>query len=144
MFFGEYAHNIDKKGRLIVPAKFREKLGNKVIVTKGFDHCLALYTIEGWEKMYQKLLQLPSNKKEVRTFVRMLTAKAAECEIDSQGRILIPATLIKEASLDKECVITGNLTKIEIWSKENWEEISIESSTQFELAAEGIEDYGIY
>ncbi|MEG0314338.1 MAG: division/cell wall cluster transcriptional repressor MraZ [Erysipelotrichaceae bacterium] len=144
MFIGEYAHSIDKKGRMIVPAKFREQLGATIIVTKGLDHCLAIYTLSEWDKMYQKLITLPSNKKEVRMFVRMLTSKAAECEIDAQGRILIPAPLIKEAGLEKDCIITGNLSKVEVWSKECWDEYNEQSSEEFEKAAESIEDYGNY
>ena len=102
MFMGEYAHNIDKKGRIIIPAKFREELGDTLIITRGLDGCLSIYTKEQWQLIYEQLMKLPSTKKDARMFVRMMTSKAAECEIDAQGRILIPSSLIKLADLTKE------------------------------------------
>ena len=90
MFMGEYAHNIDRKGRLIMPAKFREDLGEHVVVNRGLDGCLYVYTAKQWETVYQKLSALPSTNRDARMFQRMMLSKAAEVDLDSQGRILIP------------------------------------------------------
>lgn len=141
MFMGEYAHNIDKKGRIIIPAKFREELGLKVIITRGLDGCLNGYTKEQWELIYEQLLKLPSTKKDARMFVRMMTSKAAECEIDSQGRVLLPSTLIAIAEIEKECVIIGAANHIEIWAKERWESMDEEANANFEDIAESLTDF---
>ena len=100
MFMGEYAHNIDRKGRLIMPAKFRDELGEHVVVNRGLDGCLYVYTVEQWQQVYQKLSTLPSTNKDARMYQRMMLSKAAECEMDSQGRILIPSSLICSISID--------------------------------------------
>ena len=115
MFMGEYAHNIDRKGRLIMPAKFREELGEHVVVNRGLDGCLYVYTVEQWQQVYQKLSTLPSTNKDARMYQRMMLSKAAECEMDSQGRILIPSSLIALAGLEKECLIIGVANHLEIW-----------------------------
>ena len=141
MFIGEYAHNIDKKGRIIIPAKFREELGEHVIVTRGLDGCLALYTTKQWEIIYEQLMKLPSTKKDARVFVRMMTSKAAECDIDNQGRILLPASLIKIASIQKECCIIGAANLVEIWAKESWEPMEEEGSESFEEIAENLTEF---
>lgn len=138
---GEFAHNIDAKGRLIVPAKFRNELGSSMIVTRGLDGCLTLYTSEAWDEIYNKLKLLPSTKKEVRMYVRVLTAKASDVELDNQGRILIPSALIKEANIQKECMIVGAGSKVEIWSREKWEEYYENASVEFEDIAESITDF---
>ena len=121
MFMGEYAHNINKKGRIIIPAKFREELDSRIIVTRGLDGCLNGYTKSQWDIIYDQLLKLPSTKKDARMFVRMMTSKAAECEIDNQGRVLLPSSLITLAQITKECRIIGAANHIEIWAKEKWE-----------------------
>lgn len=141
MFMGEYAHNIDKKGRIIIPAKFREELGDHVIITRGLDGCLAVYTNEQWEKIYEQLMQLPSTKKDARMFVRMMTSKAAECEIDNQGRVLLPSSLIKLANLEKECMIIGAANHVELWAKEAWDPIDEEGSATFEDIAENLTEF---
>lgn len=141
MFMGEYAHNIDKKGRMIIPAKFREELGMKVIITRGLDGCLNGYTKEQWDKIYEQLLKLPSTKKDARMFVRMMTSKAAECEIDNQGRVLLPSSLLALAGIQKECMIIGAANHIEIWSKENWENIDEEANADFEDIAEHLTEF---
>ena len=138
---GEFAHNIDAKGRLIVPAKFRNELGSTMIVTRGLDGCLTLYTKEDWDEIYNKLKLLPSTKKEVRMYVRVLTAKASDVELDNQGRILIPSPLIKEAELSKECMVVGAGSKVEIWSKAKWEAYYNDASVGFEDIAESITDF---
>ena len=142
MFMGEYAHNIDKKGRIIIPAKFREELGDHVIITRGLDGCLAVYTKEQWETIYEQL-KLPSTKKDARMFVRMMTSKAAECEIDAQGRVLIPSPLVKLAELVKECMVIGAANHVEIWSRERWEPVDEEANDAFEDIAESLTEFMI-
>ncbi len=120
MFMGEYNHTIDTKGRLIVPAKFREALGEEFVLTKGLDGCLSIYPMEEWESFEEKLKALPLTDKNARAFLRFFVAGATSCELDKQGRILIPGTLREFAGLDKDVVLTGNITRVEIWSKEKW------------------------
>lgn len=143
MFMGEYAHNIDRKGRIIIPAKFREELQDHVIITRGLDGCLAVYTKEQWERIYEQLMKLPTTKKDARMFVRMMTSKAAECEIDAQGRVLIPAPLVKLADLVKECMIIGAANHVEIWAKERWEPVDEEADEAFEEIAESLTEFMI-
>ena len=124
MFMGEYNHTIDAKGRLIIPAKFREALGEEFILTKGLDGCLLIYPMDEWESFEEKLKALPLTDKNARAFLRFFVAGATACELDRQGRILVPSTLREFAGLEKEVVLTGNLTRIEIWSKQKWIENS--------------------
>lgn len=141
MFIGEYHHNLDGKGRIIIPAKFREILSSKVIISKGFDGCLNIYTMSQWEALLDNLARLPNTKLESRLYKHMITAKAAECEIDSQGRILLPTTLIKEANLSKACVLVGVVDHVEIWAQEIWEEYYDKAQTSFEEVAEKLTDF---
>ena len=124
MFMGEYNHTIDAKGRLIIPAKFRETLGEEFILTRGLDGCLSIYPMDEWESFEEKLKALPLTDKNARAFLRFFVAGATSCELDRQGRILIPSALREFAGLEKEVVLTGNLTRIEVWSKERWIENS--------------------
>lgn len=141
MFMGEYTHNIDKKGRIIIPSKFREELGDSIVITRGLDGCLSVYTKKQWNKIYEQLLKLPTTKKEARMYVRMMTSKASECEFDSQGRISIPSSLVQLADLKKECMIIGAANNVEIWSKERWETIDEISDDAFEKIAESLTEY---
>ena len=120
MFMGEYNHTIDTKGSLIIPAKFREQLGNGFVVTKGLDGCLFVFPMNEWELFEQKLRTLPLTQKSARKFTRFFVAGATECELDKQGRILLPQTLREFAQLEKDVVLSGNLNRVEIWSKANW------------------------
>ena len=138
MFMGEYQHNLDAKGRLIIPAKFRSELGMNMIVTQGLDGCLSIYTKEAWDKIYAQLQLLPTTKKEARAFVRILTSKASEVEIDNQGRILIPAGLLKQVHIAKECTIVGAGEKVEIWASDAWANYLNESEESFEDLAESL------
>lgn len=122
MFMGEYNHTIDTKGRLIIPAKFRELLGDEFIVTKGLDGCLFGFPKNEWQIFEEKLRRLPLTQKSARKFTRFFMGGAATCELDKQGRILLPQTLREFAGLDKDVVLSGNLNRIEIWSKANWAE----------------------
>ena len=121
MFMGEYHHNIDEKGRLIMPSKFRYDLGENFIVTRGIDSCLFVYPKETWNKLTSKLNELSFTKKDVRSFQRFFLSAATLSEFDKQGRINIPTPLADYASLTKECVVIGLNDRIEIWSKENFD-----------------------
>ncbi len=123
-FKGEYSHSIDAKGRLIIPAKFREILGEQFVVTKGFDGCLFVFAQEGWEAFEEKLQALPMDKPEARVLTRFFIAGAIDVEVDKQGRILLPANLLGHAKIEKEAVIAGVGNRAEIWSKEEWEKAS--------------------
>lgn len=136
MFMGQFNHNIDEKGRIIIPSKFRDKLEPTLIATKGFDGCIALYPNNEWEKFLTNLSKLPTNMMDARKHIRVLVGSASECSFDKQGRINLPANLIKDAALDKECVVVGNLEHIEIWSKERWEAYYNDASDNFEDVAE--------
>ena len=122
MFIAEYSNSVDAKGRLIVPAKFREQLGEEFVVTKGLDGCLFVYPQEEWSNIEEKFREVPLTTKDARKFSRFFFAGAASCEIDKQGRILIPSVLRDFAELEKDVVLVGVLSRIEIWSKAKWEE----------------------
>lgn len=143
MFMGEYQHSIDAKGRLAVPAKFREALGEKFIATKGLDNCLFVYPMEEWKVMEQKLKALPFTKADARAFVRFFFSGAIECELDKQGRILLPANLRDYGQLDKDVVVIGVSTRVEIWSKDNWSKYSTEAGEAYEEIAEKIVDFDL-
>nr|WP_279099008.1 division/cell wall cluster transcriptional repressor MraZ [Aerococcus urinaeequi] len=143
MLMGEFQHNIDAKGRIIIPAKLREDLGAKFVITRGLDGCVFGYPLENWEKIQEKLKQLPLAKKEARAFTRFFYSAAAEAEIDKQGRINIPSTLVDYANLEKECLVLGVSDRIEIWSKTKWESVSSEIEESFEKIAEDMLDFGL-
>ncbi len=140
---GEFQHNIDAKGRIIIPAKLRDNLGSKFVITRGLDGCVFGYPLDNWEKVQDKLKQLPLAKKEARAFTRFFYSAAAEVEIDKQGRINIPTTLMTYADLEKECLILGVSDRIEIWSKEKWHQVSAEIEDSFEEIAEDMLDFGL-
>jgi len=135
---GEYQHSIDAKGRMIVPAKFRELLGETFVLTRGLDHCILGYPMDEWRKLEQKLKDLPMTKKDARAFARFFFSGASEVELDKQGRINIPSTLINHANLEKECIILGVSSKIEIWAKAAWDSYLEESSESFNDIAENL------
>lgn len=121
MFIGEYHHTIDEKGRIIIPVKFREELGNSFIITRGIENCLFVYSEENWAKITNKLNSLPFTKKDARTFNRFFMSGATNVELDKQGRVNISRPLIDYASLIKDCVIIGTGDRLEVWSQESWE-----------------------
>ena len=122
MFMGEYNHTIDAKSRLIIPSKFRESLGDQFVVTKGLDGCLFVFDNAEWTAFEEKLQKLPSlTNPDVRKFIRFFMAGASEVEVDKQGRILIPASLKDFAALEKDVVLIGVGSRVEIWSKERYE-----------------------
>ncbi len=142
MFMGEYNHTIDAKGRLIVPAKFREALGDEFVVTKGLDGCLFVYSNSEWNAFEEKLRTLPLTNKNARQFTRFFLAGAAACEVDKQGRILLPQVLREFAKLEKDVVLVGVASRIEIWSKEVWEESVNTYDTDMDEVAENMENLG--
>lgn len=121
MFMGEYHHSIDDKGRLIIPSKVRYELGETFIVTRGLDGCIFIYPKDEWSNIITKYKELP-NTKDARNFMRFFLSGATECDFDKQGRIKLPLPLIKYAELEKDCIIIGVNERLEVWSKERWEQ----------------------
>ncbi|WP_167956904.1 division/cell wall cluster transcriptional repressor MraZ [Anaerosporobacter faecicola] len=140
MFMGEHNHTIDAKGRIIIPAKFREELGDEFVMTLGLDGCLFVYPNEEWMNFVNELKGLPGTK-EARQLQRYFMAGAASCEVDKQGRILVPQKLREHAGLDKDLVLVGVLNKIEIWSKERWE--SNNTYENMDEIAEHMSEFGL-
>ena len=138
MFMGEYHHNIDDKGRIIIPAKFRDDLGNKFIVTRGFEKCLYVYSMEEWNNIVAKLKSLPFTKKDARIVIRAFFSGAAECEFDRSGRINITSPLVSYADITKECVVIGANDRIEIWSQNEWNSFMDINSDKIEDIAENL------
>ena len=138
MFMGEFHHNIDEKGRLVIPNKFRLELGERFIITRGLEKCLYAYSISEWNNIVSKLKQLPFTKKDARTFIRSFFSGAAECEFDRQGRINITSPLVSYADLTKECVVIGANDRLEIWGKANWDNFFTENSEKLEDIAENL------
>ena len=143
MFMGEYQHGLDTKSRLIIPAKFREELGEGAIITRGLDNCLFLFPQEEWSILENKLKALPLTKRDARQFVRFLFSGATECEMDKQGRIILPTNLREFAEIEKDAVVIGVSSRIEIWSKERWQSYVEVAEESFEDIAENIVDLGI-
>ena len=143
MFMGEYSHTIDTKGRLIIPSRFREELGETFVVTKGLDGCLFVFSDEEWKAFEIKLKSLPLTNKNARQFARFFVAGATPCELDKQGRILLPATLREFAGLEKDVVLTGMLNRIEIWSKDKWNENNSLDDVAMDEIAEQMTDLGL-
>lgn len=138
MFMGEYQHTVDTKGRLIIPAKFRDALGDAFVITRGLDNCLFGYPMNEWRKLEEKLKELPMTKKDARAFARFFFSGAIEVEFDKQGRINISTTLLQYAKIEKECIVLGVSSRIEIWSKDAWEAYFEQSSESFNDIAENI------
>ena len=136
MFMGQYLHNLDEKGRIIIPTKIREQLTPTVVVTIGFDKCIALYSMEGWEKFQTSLLTLPTNSQDARKHVRLIVGSASTLEFDKQGRINLPSNLLNHAGASKECVVVGVLDHVEIWSKEVWDNYQNAAMDDMEEIAE--------
>jgi MraZ protein len=141
MFMGEFRHTIDAKGRLIMPAKFREDLGTEFVLTRGMDNCIFGYPLDEWQQLEEKLKKLPLAKKDARAFVRFFYSAAVECVPDKQGRINIPQTLVTHAGLEKDCVLIGVSNRIEIWSQAKWDSFSEEAEENFDEIAENMLDF---
>ena len=143
MLIGEYDHSLDTKGRLIMPAKLREDMGERFIITTGLDGCLFGFSMSEWEKFENKLKTLPITNKNARNFVRFFLSGATECEIDKQGRFLIVGKLRENAHLEKDVTIIGAGTRIEIWDKEKWQEHNSEENLSIEDIEQNMEELGI-
>ena len=124
MFLGRYAHNLDAKGRLAIPARYREALADGVVLTRGIDRCLALYPLQVWQPLAEKVAALPLTDADARNFRRLVFAEAVDLNLDGQGRILIPPELLRYAEIEREAVVVGVDTSIEIWSPERWTAIA--------------------
>lgn len=143
MFIGEYQHNLDEKGRLAMPVKFRAKMAGGAVVTKGLDNCLAVYTTEEWEKIAEKLAALPLTQSASRAFARLMLAGATDVNIDKQGRIVIPAYLREFADLSGSVVVAGLFSRVEIWSQENWKNYKGKTEGDAAAIAEELQNLGI-
>ncbi|MGF7046146.1 MraZ protein [Paenibacillus sp. DS2015] len=140
MFMGEYQHSIDDKGRIIIPVKFRDLLGTSFVVTRGLDQCLFAYPKEEWAVMEQKLKSLSLMKSDARAFTRFFFSGATECEWDKQGRVNLPGNLREYAKLEKDCIVLGVSNRMEIWSKNMWNEYFQQSEQTFNDIAEKLVD----
>lgn len=143
MFIGEHAHSVDEKGRVSIPAKYRDQLSEGVVVTRGLDHCLWLYTKQGWEKIAERLADLPISQQKSRAFARLMLAGAWDAEIDSQGRVVLPEYLRKYAGLSKHVIIAGLYDRVEIWDEDSWQEYSKKTQEDSNEIAEGMSELGI-
>jgi MraZ protein len=141
MFMGEYQHTIDEKGRIIIPSKFRDSLGDTFVITRGLDACLFVYPMSEWNILEQKLKALPLMKSDARAFTRFFFSGATECELDKQGRANIPTNLNEHAKLEKDCIVIGVSNRVEIWSKSIWEDYARESEQSFNEIAEKLVDF---
>lgn len=137
---GEFQHTLDGKGRVIVPVKFREELGASFVMTRGLDKCLFVYPMTEWEILEAKLKALPMTRADARSFVRFFFSGATECELDKQGRILIPTTLREYAQLEKDCVVLGVSNRVEIWADSQWKAYADKAEESFVEIAEGLVD----
>lgn len=143
MFYGEYQHSVDAKGRVIIPSKFRDGLGERFIITKGLENCLFAYSSEEWTNLEVKIKALPFTDKDVRAFVRFFFAGATECEVDKQGRILVPQNLREYAGLDKDVYILGVSNRVEVWDKNKWENYFEDENMSTDKIAEKMSMLGI-
>lgn len=137
MFMGEFHHTVDNKGRLIIPSRVREDLGDQFIVTRGLEKCLFIYPKDEWNNIIQKYKQLPDTK-DRRYFMRIFLSGATICELDKQGRINIPIPLLEYASLEKECIIIGVDDRLEVWSKERWDSFITENEENLSDIADNL------
>jgi len=143
MFIGEYSHTIDTKGRLSMPARFRSLLGAHFIVTKGLDQSLFVYPEDEWKILEEKLKKLPLTNQNARAFVRFFFSGATECELDQQGRIRIPSNLREHAALEKEVVVIGVGTRVEIWSQDLWANYNDDGKLSYDQIADKMQELGI-
>lgn len=143
MLTGEFNHSIDSKGRLIIPSKLRDSLGEHFVITKGMDGCLFLYPENEWEAFEEKLRTLPLTNKKARDFKRFFLGSAVDGEVDKQGRVLLSSSLRTYAGLEKEVVLAGVLDKVEIWSKEAWDARTNDIEENIEDIASDMEDLGL-
>ncbi|PWI57785.1 division/cell wall cluster transcriptional repressor MraZ [Sulfoacidibacillus thermotolerans] len=140
MFMGEYQHALDDKGRITIPAKFREELGTSFVITRGLDHCLFVYPRKDWEALEAKLRAMPLSRADARQFMRFFFSGAAESELDKQGRVLLPMNLRDYAHIARDCVVIGVGARVEIWDLETWKSYTSDAEDQFSDLASGLVD----
>ncbi|NLG32958.1 MAG: division/cell wall cluster transcriptional repressor MraZ [Syntrophomonadaceae bacterium] len=143
MFLGEYQHSLDPKGRITIPSKFREQLGDKFVITKGLDNCLFLYSIEEWHLLEIKLKSLPFTRADARSFMRFFFAGASEVETDKQGRIVLPSNLREYAKIERDVTVIGVGTRVEIWSNAVWDVYTKNAELSYEQIAENLVELGL-
>jgi len=142
MFVGQYSHSVDTKGRLAIPAKFRGEL-KKAVVTKGLDNCLFLYPKKEWDKLAEKIANLPISKSNTRAFSRLMLAGAMDVEVDKQGRVVLPEYLRKFAGLKKKTIITGLYNRLEVWDEDMWNKYNTENEKNSVENAEALDGLGV-
>lgn len=140
MFMGEFQHSLDEKARLTIPAKFRDELGPTFVVTRGLDQCLFVYPRQDWEALEAKMRALPLTRPDARQFIRFFFSGAAECELDKQGRIVVPANLREYAHVNRDCVVIGVGGRVEIWDQEIWKNYTNTVADSFSELAAGLVD----
>lgn len=143
MFVGEFSHNLDDKGRLTIPAKFRDELAGGLVITRGIDRCLSVFPRQGWDNLAEKIAALPLTQRNARNFSRLMFSGAADFIPDRQGRVLIPQGLRAYAGLDNEAIIIGLYDRLEIWNLENWTAVIAEVEEDRESIAEQLQELGI-
>lgn len=143
MFIGEYAHNLDEKGRIAIPAKFRRALAKGAVVTRGIDNCLFLYTRTEWEKLAHKLAELPISQAKTRAFARLMLAGAMDVDIDKQGRIIVPEYLRVYAGMKKKMIIAGLFNRLELWDEQKWNSYKQTTEKDSVQIAEAMHDLGV-
>ncbi|MSU75709.1 MAG: transcriptional regulator MraZ [Candidatus Magasanikbacteria bacterium] len=143
MFIGEYSHNLDDKGRLAIPVKFRALLKKGAVVTRGLDNCLFLYTKTEWEKLAEKLAALPISQANSRAFARLMLAGAMDVEVDKQGRAILPEYLRQFAGLKKNVVVAGLYSRLEIWDEEKWNTYKSQTEAESGSIAERMAELGV-
>lgn len=143
VFTGEFQHTLDGKGRVIIPSRLREGLGDRFMITRGLDHCLFVYPLSEWTRLEQKLKQLPFTRSESRAFMRLFFSGAMEVEADKQGRVLIPQNLRDYAKIEKDVMIIGVSNRVEVWSEEAWRNYFGEADNNFEELAEKLVDFDL-
>lgn len=143
MFIGEYSHNLDDKGRMAIPVKFRRDLSKGAVVTRGLDNCLFLYTKTEWEKLAEKLASLPISQADSRAFARLMLAGAMDVEVDKQGRIILPEYLRQFAHLSKEVVVAGLYNRLELWDSQTWAQYKGQTEAASGSIAERMAELGV-
>ena len=143
MFIGEYNHNVDDKGRLAIPIKFREAFSGGVVVTKGLDDCLFIYTSSEWEKLAEKLARLPISQADARAFSRLMLAGAMDLEIDKQGRVILPEYLRQYSGIKKKVILAGLYNRLELWDEEKWKIYKSGTEKSSGQIAEAMKELGV-
>lgn len=141
MLIGQFSHNIDAKGRMILPAKYRDELGDSIVISRGLDGCLTVYPLNKWEEIESKLTSLPTTKKKARDYARLILSSAADLSFDKLGRINIPSHLSAIANLTKKCIVIGVGDYLEIWDEKKWLEYNSSIEESFEDIAEDLVDF---